>query len=157
MSRFKTPLVIPDAHAKPGVSKEVLEEKRLVKNLKQRLRRERNRYLDCKKYEKTKKGFLMRTYRNMKSRVSGIQRLKSHLYLGLTILPREDFYKFSLASEDFNKLFDIWEASMYDRKLSPSINRINSNKGYILDNIEWVTHSENSRLGSISRHHGGIN
>jgi hypothetical protein len=35
----------------------------------------------CKKYEKTPKGYLMRTYRNMKSRVLGIQHKKAHIYI----------------------------------------------------------------------------
>jgi hypothetical protein len=105
-----------------------------------------------KKYEKTKDGFLMRAYRNMKSRVSGIQKLKSHLYLGKELLPKEEFYKFSLDSKDFHNLFEVWEKSNYDRKLTPSIDRINSDLGYLLVNIRWITHSENSRLGSIKRH-----
>ena len=34
----------------------------------------------CNRYEKTPKGFLMRLYRNMKSRVKGVQQAKHHLY-----------------------------------------------------------------------------
>ena len=44
--------------------------------------RERRRLTNCavdKKYEKTKKGFLMRLYRNMQSRVQGVQKKKHHL------------------------------------------------------------------------------
>ena len=39
------------------------------KNEKQRLSRKLNNNLHTKKYEKTKKGFLVRLYRNMLSRV----------------------------------------------------------------------------------------
>lgn len=109
----------------------------------------------CNKYEKTKNGFLMRAYRNMLSRVTGVQRLKAHLYRGLSILPKQDFYIWANADEDFHTLFNIWETSGYDRKLCPSINRIDSSKGYELTNMEWITHSENSRLGSIARFYGG--
>lgn len=101
-----------------------------------------------KKYEKTKNGFLMRTYRNMKSRILGIQKLKAHLYLGKELLAKEEFYKFSLQSVDFHSLFEVWENSNYNRKLTPSIDRINSDLGYSLDNIRWITHSENSGLGN---------
>ena len=100
-------------------------------------------------YEKSPKGKLMRTYRNMKSRVTGVQFLKSHLYLGLDILPKEDFYSWSLGSEDFLSLYSDWVASGFDRKLSPSVDRIDVDKGYTLGNIRWVTHSENSRLGGM--------
>lgn len=109
------------------------------------------------KYSKTRTGFLNCKYKKMKQRVTGGHPTKRHLYLGLEILPKEDFISFTNADESFNTLFKVWEASGYDTKLTPSINRIDSNKGYTLDNIEWITHSENSRLGIISRHHGGIN
>jgi len=37
------------------------------------------------KYEKTKNGFLMRVYRNMRSRIAGVQKEKFHLYAGKNI------------------------------------------------------------------------
>lgn len=110
------------------------------------------RMQSCKVYEKTRKGFLMRAYRNMKSRVLGIQKLKAHLYKGLAILPKNDFYEWSLADKSYNMLFDTWSASGYTRKLSPSIDRIDSTKGYEKGNIRWITHSQNSFLGCQSRH-----
>lgn len=105
----------------------------------------------CKKYEKTPKGFLMRTYRNMESRVTGIQKLKAHLYQNLELLDRESFYQWALSSEDFYNLYNAYCASGYQMKLAPSIDRIDSSKGYTFDNIRWITHSENSRLGALSR------
>lgn len=36
----------------------------------------------------------MRVYRNMKSRVEGIQKLKSHLYEGKEILDKQSFMTF---------------------------------------------------------------
>jgi hypothetical protein len=110
----------------------------------------------CKKYEKTKHGFLMRCYRNMQSRVTGVQKKKFHLYAGKPLLDRESFYEWAHADETFHKLFDAWEEEGYERRMSPSINRINADGGYTLDNIEWLTHSENSRRtrrwGYQSRH-----
>lgn len=120
----------------------------------QRERRKRTNNWECKKYEKTKSGFLMRLYRNMKSRVLGIQRAKYHLYAGCSLLPKETFYDWSNESEVFHKLFSEWELSGYDRKLTPSVDRIDSSLGYSLDNMEWVTHSENSRRGSLNYHYG---
>lgn len=107
--------------------------------------RNRTENLSTKKYEKTEKGFLMRCYRNMESRTRGIQHLKAHLYKGKTLLSRENFYAWSLADKDFHSLFKAWCESNYNRKLTPSINRIDSAKGYELNNMEWITHSENSR------------
>lgn len=116
----------------------------------QRLYRKKNGNLCTRKYEKTPSGFLMRLYRNMTSRVTGIQKKKAHLYVGKTILPREEFYRWA-DSKQFKELFKNWEASKYDRKLTPTVNRIDSSLGYQLDNIEWLTHSENSRLGALSK------
>jgi hypothetical protein len=102
------------------------------------------------RYEKTKNGKLMRIYRNMESRVTGVQALKYHLYKGKYLLPREEFYEWAKGNPDFDRLHDDWVKSGYLRKLAPSVDRIDSEKGYSIDNMEWVTHSENSRRGSIS-------
>ncbi len=96
----------------------------------------------------------MRLYRNMLSRVTGVQRAKYHLYAGCSLLPKEEFYLWANTSDVFHELFKIWEDSGYDRKLTPSVDRVNSFYGYAIDNMEWVTHSENSRRGSLNKHYG---
>lgn len=112
---------------------------------KQRLYRQKTNNVVTKKYEKTFNGFLMRMYRNMKSRVSGIQYKKAHLYVGKELMSKEEFYEIAKNSNDFKRLFLTWELSNYNRKLTPSVDRINSDFGYIKENIRFVTHSENSR------------
>lgn len=87
----------------------------------------------------------------MLSRVTGIQVKKAHLYKGLSILSRKDFYDWALENEEFNKLFQQWIDLDYDRRLCPSIDRIDSTLGYDLTNVQWLTHSENSRKGALSR------
>lgn len=121
-------------------------------NKKQRERRAKNNNSVTKKYEKTKKGFLVRTYRNMLSRVTGVTKNKNHLYLGLEILDKNIFYDFSINNKEFNALFSDWEKMNYNRKFTPSIERIDSKKGYLLDNIEWIPFSENCRRGNLSRY-----
>lgn len=116
----------------------------------QRNKRKENGNINTRKYEKTVSGFLMRLYRNMQSRVTGVQKAKYHLYKDKVLLPREDFYEWANNSEQFHILFDTWKENNYDRKLTPSVDRIDSEKGYELDNMRWITHSENSRLGAIS-------
>lgn len=113
--------------------------------------RKKNGNASTKRYEKTPKGFLVRLYRNMQSRISGVQKQKHQLYKGKALLPREDFYSWALNSPEFKSLFREWEKKGYDRKFTPSVDRIDSSKGYELGNMEWVTHSENSRRGSLSR------
>lgn len=124
---------------------------RLCRNSLQREKRRLTGNSITRKYEKTPKGFLMREYRNMQSRVNGIQKKKAHLYMGLPILSRKDFYNWALFNVDFVILYCKWVDSGYDRKLTPTTDRINSNEGYVLGNMQWLTHSENSRRGSLSR------
>lgn len=124
----------------------------LDKNAKQREYRKATGNAATLKYERTKKGKLMRCYRNMKSRIEGIQRKKAHLYRGKPLLSREDFYQWAMDQLEFHRLFDAWVESGYDRKLAPSVDRRDSRRGYEIDNMEWVTHSENSRRGAVARH-----
>lgn len=105
----------------------------------------------CQRYEKTKAGFLMRAYRNMKSRITGVQKRKHHLYVGKTLLDKADFYLWAQESAEFHRLFAAYEASGYDRKLAPSPDRLDSSRGYEAANLEWVTHSENSRRGGLAK------
>jgi len=114
----------------------------------QKQRRKLTSNSDTKKYEKTYKGYLMRKYRNMQSRVTGVQSKKAHLYLGLEILPRDDFYDWALSSDEFYLLFESYKTSEFDRKLAPTVDRIDPKIGYIISNMRWLTHSENSRLTS---------
>lgn len=111
----------------------------------QREYRLKNNNACTKKYEKTPKGYLVRKYRNMLSRITGVQKKKYHLYKGLAILPKEKFYEWALNSDDFKILFINYKDSEYDRKLAPTVDRIDPTKGYELDNMQWITHSENSR------------
>lgn len=113
----------------------------------QREYRKRNNNSCTKAYEKSKSGKIMRTYRNMKSRVEGVLKKKAHLYGGLPLIDKSSFYEWSLSDEDFNRLFKEWEGSGHELKLSPSIDRIKTELGYEMGNIRWVTFSENSREG----------
>lgn len=121
-------------------------------NVKQREYRNRNSDKHTKKYEKTKTGYLMRTYRNMLSRTNGVLKHKQHLYSGKFLLGKEDFYDWSLNNQDFHNLFDEWERQGYPTRLSPSIDRRDSSEGYTISNMRWITHSENSKRGAYSRY-----
>jgi len=118
----------------------------------QRKQRKLNGNKHTKKYEKTRKGFLMRKYRNMQSRVAGIQKKKQHLYKDKVLLDRDDFYEWAINSPCFEQLWTDWIASGYERKLCPTVDRINSSEGYMVSNMHWMTHSENSRRGCFSRY-----
>jgi len=126
-------------------------------NEKQRIQRKENSNKHSKAYEKAPSGYLMRTYRNMLSRTNGVLKSKAHLYFGLEIMSKEEFYSWSLKDEAFLSLFATYKESGWDFKNAPSIDRINTQKGYTRENSRWISHKENSRLGAISRHSGGKN
>jgi hypothetical protein len=97
----------------------------------------------------------MRAYRNMLSRVTGVQRpLGNHR--GLPILEKSVFYEWALNNEDFHRLFDEWEDSKYARKLTPSVDRIDPRFGYELFNMQIVTSLENTLRGHAFTHKGRI-
>ena len=125
-------------------------------NEKQKKQRTESNNIYTKRYEKTPKGFLMRLYRNMRSRITGVQKHKAHLYVGKEIMSREDFYAwaFHCSERKFFDMFEDYKESGFDRKLAPTVDRVDSSKGYTVDNIRWLTHSENSRLGAKS--YGGF-
>lgn len=116
----------------------------------QRVYRKNNKNISTKIYEKTERGFIMRLYRNMKSRIEGVQKGKFHLYSGKELLDKHTFYKWAINNEKFIKLFRSYKESGFPMRLAPSVDRKNSSIGYVLENMEFVTHSENSRRGSIS-------
>jgi hypothetical protein len=122
-----------------------------TKNRLQRERRQRTNNSVTKKYEKTINGFLMRLYRNMKSRIGGVQKQKYHLYEGKELLSRDEFYEWAKSNATFLKLFHEYKNNDFNRKLAPSVDRIDSSKGYEISNMEFVTHSENSRRGSLNK------
>lgn len=95
----------------------------------------------------------MRLYHNMKSRIKGIQTKKWHLYKNKSLLNKERFYLWALSNPTFHKLFLTYQESGYEIRLAPSVDRIDSKKGYFIKNMEFVTQSENSRRGSMSRHY----
>src|SRR5690349_3320402 len=104
-----------------------------------------------KRYEHTKHGKLMRCYRNMRSRIEGVQRHKWHLYAGKSLLTKESFYAWALADREFHRLYRKWVESGYQRALAPSVDRVDPKRGYEIGNMQWVTHSENSRRGGCWR------
>lgn len=84
----------------------------------------------------------------MSRRVRGKSTNRPDLYLGLPILPRDVFVNWSKNHPDFLNLYKRWFTSGFYRSLTPTVNRMNSSKGYTLNNIEWMTNSQNCGLSS---------
>ena len=103
------------------------------------------------RFKVTIDAFLSRVYSKMRQRTKGRSTKRPDLYLGLAILPRDVFVDWSKNHPDFLKMYKRWFTNNFDRKLTPSINRMNSKKGYTLDNMEWLTNSQNCGLSGEAR------
>jgi hypothetical protein len=83
----------------------------------------------------------------MKKRVQGKHRYPQ-LYKDKPLIAKEVFLNWAKNHPSFLVLYKRWAMCDFDIKLTPSVNRINSKKGYTLDNMEWVTFSQNCALAS---------
>lgn len=104
-----------------------------------------------KRYRKTPRGYLTLTYSNMRGRVLGRIEKSVHLYKGLDILTREEFNIWAFKDSTFTDMLAVYEANDYDQRFAPSIDRIDTQQGYVIGNIRWLTHSQNSSLGGQNK------
>ena len=89
-------------------------------------------------------------YLNAQQRVRGQD--KTHpQYKGLPICTHEEFYKFAETS-NYGSLYDAWVNDGYKLRFTPTIDRLDKTRGYVLGNIEIVTMTENLRRRSYSIH-----
>jgi hypothetical protein len=73
----------------------------------------------------------------------------------LTYLSKEEFFAIAYSkehSQKLNQLFQNYINNDYNKKLSPSVDRISPNLGYIPSNIQFMTISENIVKGNKERH-----
>lgn len=100
------------------------EEQRIIRNQK------------AKEYRRTKNGLIIKIY-NSQLRSS---KKRNHEKPKYTL---EELKKWFYKQHNFDELYINWVNSNYDKKLTPSCDRINNYKGYSFDNIRLVTWYEN--------------
>lgn len=62
------------------------------------------------------------------------------------VLTREQYDAWLVKNMDqFERIYTAWVESGFDRKLSPSIDRIKNNKGYVPENMQWLSLSNNNK------------
>ena len=87
------------------------------------------------------------SYKNAVQRVLGQGKDKwaKENYAGMEIVSWHDFFQFSLDDPNLPGLFKAWNDAGRPRKIRPCIDRIDHEKGYTIDNIQWITVSVNSK------------
>jgi len=117
-----------------------------------------NNRLKNKQYRRSLKGQLVRKYQSMRKRSLDPNRPNipnEHL------CSRQEFYDFALNSIDYRTLHANWVESGFEFALIPTVDRIDNTKGYLIDNIQFITHTENVCKGNdetrMSRRFNGGN
>lgn len=103
---------------------------------------------DQDRYRKNKDRLLAHIYRGIVNRCNGVQRKYSST--GTTPISIAEWKSFCTSTRaEFDKLYDAWEKSGFQRRMAPSIDRIDNNRGYTIDNMQWLSQSDNSRKGTM--------
>lgn len=95
------------------------------------------------KRETRPKFYLGTVYSTIKARVTHKDKLRPK-YFGLDVCTRDEFINRFINDEQFLKLYKEWQVSGFKRIKCPSIDRIDNEKGYTLNNIEFIKHGINS-------------
>lgn len=97
-----------------------------------------------KKWRRSPRGYLNRVYGGIKTRCTNTKHKKNAKYHGLPVMSWDEFVQWGLTPE-FEKMYAAYLQSGKDRKLAPSVDRIDPTKGYVLGNVQWLTLSDNSK------------
>lgn len=67
----------------------------------------------------------------------------------LEICTRDDFLYFACFNKTFERLYYVWVDSNYRKDMTPTVDRIDHNRGYTLDNMQFLTFYENARKAGL--------
>jgi len=98
-------------------------------------------------YRKTEEGLINVTYSWQK------QSMKRRKMANPTY-SRDEFRFWVLSQDNWKSLYDAWVESDYDKKLRPSVDRIDDYKGYAFGNIQLMTWAENLSKSHSDRRNG---
>lgn len=105
-------------------------------------------------YRKTLRGVVGRSFECLKRRSRGKGKKRAvKIYKGLKICAIDEFVEWSMSNRALKKLYRAWVLSGYELRRRPTVNRIDPQKGYTIDNIEWMDYSQNSALAGVTLRH----
>jgi len=95
-----------------------------------------------KKYHKTEKGILTQRYAKMKYDAK---------HRNLDIIPQNIFKALSREDENFRRIYYDFLYSDFDKKLSPVLERIDRDNGFVEGNLRWVFQKDKKRIRSRNK------
>ena len=87
--------------------------------------------------------FLRSRHSEIGQRCNNPNNQRSDIYGGKSVCSLDEFLDKFLNCSNFLKLFDNWKNNNHEYKLVPSIDRIDNNGDYTINNLQFITHSEN--------------
>ena len=96
----------------------------------------------------TKGTFICTQYHNLKGRTEGTTTNRPKIYIGKEYCSLEEYKELIKNSPNFHTLWDNYVANNFKTTLAPSPDRIDSDKGYLVNNILFDTYSNNCRRGA---------
>ncbi len=94
-----------------------------------------------------------RTFKGLTGRMFNSQKYRAKKYGGMKYT-LDELRNYLINHKNFNILFQQWSNNNYDKDYTPSIDRINDELTYSLDNIQLMTWKENNQKGSDDRKKG---
>lgn len=96
-----------------------------------------------RKYDST--FYLRKCYAGIKQRCTNPKNHNSKYYYGKEICPLGTFLNRFSNDNVFLEMFKKWQESGFEYRIKPTIDRLDNNKGYTVDNMQILTHIENAK------------
>ena len=99
---------------------------------------------ETKRYRTNFERIKAHKYRGIVNRCTGKHKDRTYYVEGMNYLNWEEYESWWQTNfVDFLECYYVWKQSDYKNKFAPSIDRIESKKGYTPENMQWLTFSIN--------------
>jgi len=101
---------------------------------------------DRRRQRYSKKRMFQHRYSSMKQRIEGRATRKYNVE-GKELMSKEEYLMWCAIEGNmkvFDEIYTAWVDSGFNRRMAPSVDRIDNNKGYTADNIQWMAVKDNS-------------